>query len=530
MTLRDISDPKKQRETAALAFKDAYRQYKEMGLDEESIINGILMTYGDKELFKESFDFVVGDGKNAKIDCPKLEKYFRSHERYFFVAGDYESARAIRYLYDAKAGIYRDVSDVAFKARIKEYIEKGLPENVKSRDIQEAFTLISLQQCYKLADDIDANEDIVNFRNGILNIRTGEFSEHTPDVFSSIQLNAEYHDGKQFDLERDAPTFNKYLTRLVGDKETDAKKALLLEYMGAIISNVAGYRFKKCLFLYGEKGDEGKSQYINLIAHILGDRNCQPVKFPNLDDRFAASSFFRKRLVHGGDVIFNNSKTNEKFMMMTGGDSIDVEIKGMTGFSAKYKGLMLFSSNYMPTWGGNKSNAAYRRLIIVSCPNPIPINEQDPTLFEKMTKERDAIVYVALQHLKNALNRNYRFTETEDSAAMVAKSRAENQPALQFFRECCEQNGKSFTGDHGGIEKCTRIHNVYKAWFAEQHPDGKCAISGFAEEIARELGKADKSEIITKKHGTRYYMFALTKDAKETYPLQSIGTIDEVKE
>lgn len=530
MTLRDAKEGYERKSMALSAYSEEYKFYTdEMHFQPEQALQIIYNEHMDDELVCD-YNFIAGSGKNAHIDCTQLEKHFQHHEHYFFVAGEYEGARAIRYLYDAKAGIYRNVSDTAFKAKIKEYIEKGLPENVKSRDIQETFTLISLQPCYKLADDIDANEDIVNFRNGILNIRTGEFSEHSPSVYSSIQLNATYHTGKQFDLERDAPTFNKYLTRLVGSEETDAKKALLLEYMGAIISNVAGYRFKKCLFLYGEKGDEGKSQYIKLILHILGESNCQSVKFPDLDDKFAASSFFRKRLVHGGDVIFNNSKTNEVFMMMTGGDALKVEIKGMTPFSATYKGLMLYSSNYLPTWGGNKSDAAYRRMIIVNCPNPIPINEQDPELFDRMMKERDAIVYVALQHLKNALARNYRFTETKDSEMMLAKSRAENQPALQFFRECCEQNEKSLTGEHGGIEKCTRIHNVYKAWFADRNPDGKFTTTGFAEEIARELGKADKSEIITKKHGTRYYLFALTDETKEEFPVQSFGTIDEIRE
>ena len=37
-------------------------------------------------------------------------------------------------------------------------------------------------------EDLNANENIINFKNGIYNILKDELEEHSPDILSTIQL------------------------------------------------------------------------------------------------------------------------------------------------------------------------------------------------------------------------------------------------------------------------------------------------------------------------------------------------------
>lgn len=511
MKLSDIKDEKERRITAGLLYGEEYERAISAGHSPEDVITQLVKMHFNDEIPLESYDFVKEGGK---IDCTLLAKHFKKKEHYVFVAGKHESSKAIRYLYDKERGVYDDVSDIALQSKIKDYIEKAAPDKARARDIQESFYLITRDNCFISADDMNADENIINFKNGILNIDTEEFTEHSPDVLSSIQINANYHAGKVYTL-ADAPVFKSYIETLTAGSEAENKKAILLEYLGACISNVAGSRFKKCLFLYGEHGDSGKSQYLELINRILGTGNTQAVDFSSLSDRFTAASYYDKRFIFTGDAVFDSKKSNKRFMEITGGDPIRVEQKGMTEFTAHCKGMMLFSSNYLPTWSGNTTNAAYNRILIVVCDNTIPVEKRDTHLIDKMMKERDVIVYLALQALKAAIKRGYRFTHTNEAEKALAKLKRNNQQGVAFFTECCTMQGNSRKGHR---QKQTAIHDAYRQWFAENYPDSKCIIRGFSAEIARYLGVSEE-DILTKYNGYWYYTFELTQDAKERYKM-----------
>ena len=88
---------------------------------------------------------------------------------------------------------------------------------------------------------------------------------HTPSIYSTIQIPCQWT-GRP----TPTPAFDRYLYTLTnGDK---AVEQLLLEFIGACISNVKGWRMKKALFLVGA-GDTGKSQLKSLVERLLGKEN-----------------------------------------------------------------------------------------------------------------------------------------------------------------------------------------------------------------------------------------------------------------
>ena len=44
------------------------------------------------------------------------------------------------------------------------------------------------RSCYHNREDFDKDLNIINMKNGLYNIQTGEFREHSPDYLSMIQI------------------------------------------------------------------------------------------------------------------------------------------------------------------------------------------------------------------------------------------------------------------------------------------------------------------------------------------------------
>ena len=79
----------------------------------------------------------------------------------------------------------------------------------------------------------------------------------------------------------------RYIDTLTdGDK---AEKQLLMEFIGACLSNIKGWRIKKELFLVGD-GDTGKSQLKSLVEMLLGKGNFIGIDLKEIEARFGTGA------------------------------------------------------------------------------------------------------------------------------------------------------------------------------------------------------------------------------------------------
>lgn len=452
--------------------------------------------------------FYYSQRDELRVDPAKLHLYIRSREHYIFVASAATDG-VRRFWYNPQRGVYEWSSDEQIKARIRSYIDRYEPTAAKTRDINEVFNLLCLDDCRIPDSKLDSDEALINFRNGFYNIRTGEMMPHSSGIYSTIQLDLDFKPGRSYTL-ADAPAFSRYLADLTdGDPE---RQQLLLEYIGACLSNVHGYRYKRALFIVGAP-DAGKSQIVKLIAELLGERNYASISFQDLDERFQNSAAYGKRLVCDPDMQFMRAKSNKYFMWFTGGDKVGFEFKGLNHFSAVYKGFLLFASNKMPKWGGNTSEAAYNRMLVIRCDNSIPESRRDPDLLAKMLREREAIAGLAIAALQSTIRNGYRFTRPAQVDSTLAELRRGNSPAVAFYEDCCT----IWPDADRNIKHCTKRSDMYAAfrtWCRDNSPGYMPTRQQFAADIMQYL-KMPEQALIRIKDGIRYYIFALTGDAKE---------------
>ena len=439
------------------------------------------------------------------VVVPLLAQHVRDHLHYLLVR-DSGKQGLLKYVYDG--GVYKLYADEMFKGCIKQFIEDYDPELVKIRDVNEAFQHIITDRNYISQDDLNAREDIINFRNGLLVVNENELRlvDHNPQIYSTIQIPCRWRG------ERSAtPVFEKYMKTLTNGDNAVAR--LLLQFMGCCISNVKGWRMKKSLFLVGD-GDTGKSQLKSLVERLLGKGNFIGTDLDEIEARFGTGTIYGTRLAGSSDMGFMTVDELKTFKMLTGGDSVFAEFKGIQGFEFTYNGLLWFCMNRLPKFGGDDGKWVYNRIMVVNCPNVIPPEKQDKQLLDKMYNECEGIMYLAVRALQKVIRNGYRFDEPESVSLAREAYMAENSTVLSFFEECMIKRPDGKIRDSATTGK---VYKVYREWCGDNNRGFAKTAKEFRDDLSNYLG-ISHDELTKRIHGNTYYKdHTLTKECKELY-------------
>ena len=115
----------------------------------------------------------------------------------------------MKYVYDG--GCYRLYSNDMLMGVIKRYIADHDEELVKMGKVTEALQHITTDLNYVGQDELDADESLINFKNGLLCVTDAEIDliPHTPTVYSTIQIPCKWN-GKS----EPTPVFDAYIHTL----------------------------------------------------------------------------------------------------------------------------------------------------------------------------------------------------------------------------------------------------------------------------------------------------------------------------
>ena len=436
---------------------------------------------------------------------PLLAKWTREHLKYIFVR---DNGRQALLIYVYEDGCYRLYAPDMLKGIIKSYIAEYDEELVSMGKVAEAYNQIITDLKYVGQDDLNSTEDLINFNKGLLRIREDEMMllPHSPDILSTIQIPCGW-------TGEDTPTpvFDRYMHTLTnGDK---AIERLLLEFIGACISNIKGWRMKKALFLVGD-GDTGKSQLKSLVERLLGKGNFIGTDLKDIESRFGTGAIYGTRLAGSSDMSFLSVDELKTFKKITGGDSLYAEFKGQQAFEFTYNGLLWFCMNRLPKFGGDDGKWIYDRIMVVECPNVIPKDKQDKTLLDKLYAERDGIVYKAVKALQTVIANGYRFSEPDSVSVARETYMSENNSVISFYNECMTERPRRRIED-----SCStgRIYKVYKAWCYDNNNGYAKTAGDFRKTLADHLDTTFVDMSVKRNNGTYYRNYTLTPEAKEEY-------------
>lgn len=248
----------------------------------------------------------------------------------------------------------------------------------------------------------------------------------------------------------------KYLNSSIADK---VEQQMFWEYFGYCMTTDT--QFQKFLMLKGN-GGTGKSVAVALIQHVIGNENTSSISLQDLNKRFYATGMYGKLLNACADIPCKAMDTTDVLKKAVGEDTLLYEKKGKDAVFYKAYAKLLFSTNEMPQNLEDKSDAFYRRLLVLDMNQMIPRDEKDIRLKEKIKAEADYAIHMAVTALKDVYERG-ELIESEHSKECVRElrrlsdsvcafledklvkekgKRLKRSDVFRMYEEYCEDNGR----------------------------------------------------------------------------------------
>jgi P4 family phage/plasmid primase-like protien len=450
--------------------------------------------------------FIVFNKQGTPVLEPSLLADYIRREITYIIVRDSNTQGRMVYLYDQ--GCYRRCDRESFLSVIKKPVMDYSPLCVKMPRITETYNQLMTDPVTASQDDLNADESVINFRNGLLYITPDgyELREHSPAVLSTVQIPCDWP-GRPVPT----PVFDQFMKDLSGGDR--GIEQLLLEIAGVVISNIKGWHMKKALFLVGP-GDTGKSVFKTVLEKILGKENFAAVDLKDLETRFTTGRMYGKRLVGCSDISFARVNEMKMFKTITGGDSIFGEFKGEQGFTFVYNGFLIFGMNRLPMFGGDDGRHVYDRFIIVRCRNVIPKEKQDKLLIDRLLAETEGICYKFVRALQTVLANGLNFTEPESVIAERDEYVKENNSVIAFFSECMCRKEDDIKASHRNI---STIYAAYRNYCRQNGIEHHKTMNEFRKRIAEHKGVTVSDLLCHNEKGTCFRDYDLTEEAIREY-------------
>lgn len=345
--------------------------------------------------------------------------------------------------------ILQDHFFITMKDNPKEiYHYKNGVYRLNGREVLEEIALDLLDECYKsshieeLVNYVQiktrverglVNKDtfIINYKNGLYDVELKEFSQHTPDFLSTIQIQAEY------DPTATCPKIDMFLTEVVSEED----KEVLLEWLG--YSMIPDTRMQKAVMLYGT-GSNGKGVLLNIFNKLIGGENISGESLQKLNkERFSSANLYGKLLNIFPDLPSTALYDDSMFKCLVGGDVISGELKFGKVFRFLNIARLLFSANKLPKLAkeGDDKYAFYRRWMLIKFDKRFEGNDADIDLLQKLTtpEEMSGLLNKALSSLDTLL-RNGKFSYNKTVEEVERLYRIESDPVELFVEECVKRS------------------------------------------------------------------------------------------
>lgn len=320
------------------------------------------------------------------------------------------------YMYNGK--YYKKMLD---QKELERIIHLEYDAKLKEKQRTETIKFIKLKS-WVASYDLNKNWNEIVFKNGILNLANMQLYPHTPSVYNTIYIDCNYI--------KDAPYSNiidGFFNQISGREED--KKTLLYEIIGycLIRKNV----FEKFFICYGE-GATGKSTYLKIIRHIIGDANASFLSLNNLEDTYMPVEMFGKLINIGDDIAYKGLRESDILKKLVTGEMFAAQqkYKGPINFSNFAK--LIFTTNKLPEVY-DRSSGFYRRVMIIDINNKI--ENPDPFFLDRLTDgDYEYLLSVAVEKLVAALKVN-KLTECQSSKIKLEEYKTDQSSVLSFMQD-----------------------------------------------------------------------------------------------
>lgn len=338
--------------------------------------------------------------------------------------------------------------------------------------------------------------DLLPFANGALDLKTGEFSPHTPENWITTHNGIEYTPPAPGENIRDnAPNFHKWLEHAAGKDPRKMMRICAALYM--IMAN--RYDWQMFIEATGD-GGSGKSTFTHIACLLAGKQNTVSAEMTSLDDAGGRAQVVGSRLIVLADQPkYTGEGTGIK--KITGGDPVEINPKYEKRFTAVIRAVVLATNNN-PMIFTERAGGVARRRVIFRFDNIVSEAEKDRELPEKIAAEIPVIIRRLLAN----------FTDPEKARALLLEQRdgdealaikQQTDPVIEFcqFLNFLEEARGLMMGGGGDSVKYTTRNSLYRVYLAFMAYAGRSKPLNVAEfsKAMKPAAKVYGHEYITRK-------------------------------
>ncbi|AEQ12037.1 DNA primase family protein [Escherichia coli] len=303
--------------------------------------------------------------------------------------------------------------------------------------------------------------DLLPFANGALDLKTGEFSPHTPENWITTHNGIEYTPPAPGENIRDnAPNFHKWLDHAAGKDQRKMMRICAALYM--IMAN--RYDWQMFIEATGD-GGSGKSTFTHIASLLAGKQNTVSAEMTSLDDAGGRAQVVGSRLIVLADQPkYTGEGTGIK--KITGGDPVEINPKYEKRFTTVIRAVVLATNNN-PMIFTERAGGVSRRRVIFRFDNIVSEAEKDRELPEKIAAEIPVIIRRLLAN----------FTDPEKARALLLEQRdgdealaikQQTDPVIEFcqFLNFLEEARGLMMGGGGDSVKYTTRNSLYRVYLA----------------------------------------------------------------
>lgn len=301
-------------------------------------------------------------------------------------------------------------------------------------------------------DGFDSNPELLNCRNGVINLRTGVLEPHQASQKFTYCLPVDY------DPQADYAAWVKFLEGAVSNPDVVAYMKLAAGY------TATGYTSEECLFYIHGPSRSGKGTYAETLLMLL----CKPLgvqadfstftaKREGDTQNFDLAPLKPARLVIASESDKYDTLNEAKVKTITGGDWIRCAFKHRDHFEYRPQFKIWLISNH-PIKGDVDDDAFWGRVKIINFPHS-HLGTEDKTLKHRMKSEANLrgvlrwIVEGAMEWFKDPQGLRTPPKVDDDNR----QRRYELDYVQQWLDACCVVNPLEWTPN-------AAVYYSYKSW------------------------------------------------------------------
>lgn len=288
-----------------------------------------------------------------------------------------------------------------------------------------------IRKTYHKREELDADVNIINLKNGLYDISKEKLTSHIPDYLSLNQKPI------VFNPRIKPKIFGKFLKDVL--YSVDLRTAV--EAMAYTFYRDTPFEYFFKLFGYGSNG---KSVFTGLLTKLHDPKNISNVSISSLlDNRFALSDLEFKDV--NVDTELSNAVIKDTSILkkLTGGrkQPIRIERKNQKAYDTYLHAKLFFNANLIRQ-SSDQTTAYYRREVLISFPFTFEGKKDDPYLLQKLSSQEElsGIFNVLMNALRRILKNNGIHINEKTVEQRRLKSERVTDPVKVFKEEAIAED------------------------------------------------------------------------------------------